>query len=140
MMRLAAERTDGSHPYLVTPAHTDWAREMLGPGKILAPEQGVVLLDDPAAARRAARDHLAVYLPLENYTNCWRRLGFGDDDLEDGGSDRLVDALVAWGDEEAVADRVRAHLDAGATHVPVQALGADPVGQLERLAPVLTSL
>ena len=140
MMRLAAERTDGSHPYLVTPDHTDWAREMLGPGKILAPEQGVVLLDDPDAARRAARDHLAVYLPLENYTNCWRRLGFGDDDLEDGGSDRLVDALVAWGDEEAVADRVRAHLDAGATHVPVQALGADPVGQLERLAPVLTSL
>jgi probable F420-dependent oxidoreductase len=140
MMRLAAERTDGAHPYLVTPAHTVQARETLGPGKILAPEQGVVLLDDPAAARLAAREHLSVYVPMENYSNCWRRLGFGDADLADGGTDRLVDALVAWGDEEAIAARVQAHLDAGATHVPVQALGADPVGQLERLAPVLTAL
>jgi probable F420-dependent oxidoreductase len=140
MLRLAAERTDGAHPYLVTPSHTEQARAALGPGKILAPEQGVVLLDDPAAARRVAREHLSVYLPWENYTNCWRRLGFDDADLEDGGSDRLVDALVAWGDEEAVAARVLAHLAAGASHVPVQALGADPLGQLERLAPALTTL
>ena len=140
MMRLAAERTDGAHPYLVTPAHTEWARAALGPGKTLAPEQGVVLLDDPAAARKAARQHLEIYLPWENYSNCWRRLGFDDADLADGGSDRLVDSLVAWGDEAAVAARVQAHLDAGATHVPVQALGADPLGQLERLAPVLTAL
>ena len=99
-----------------------------------------MVLDDPDAARAAAREHLAVYLPMENYTSCWRRLGFGDADLADGGSDRLVDALVAWGDEEAVAARVRAHLDAGANHVPVQALGADPLAQLERLAPILTAL
>ena len=138
MMRLAAERADGAHPYLVTPEHTATARATLGQGKILAPEQGVVLQDDPEAARAAARQHLAVYLPMENYTRCWRRLGFDDDDLADGGSDRLVDAIVAWGDEQAVAARVRAHLDAGADHVPVQALGPDPVGQLERLAPVLT--
>lgn len=140
MLRLAAERTDGAHPYLVTPEHTERARAILGPGKILAPEQGVVLRDDPAAARAAAREHLAVYLPLENYTRCWRSLGFGDADLADGGSDGLVDALVAWGDEDAVAARVRAHLAAGATHVPVQALGDEPLAQLERLAPVLTSL
>ena len=140
MMRLAAERTDGAHPYLVTPAHTADARETLGQGKILAPEQGVVLVEDTDAARAIAREHLAVYLPLENYTRCWRRLGFGDADLADGGSDRLVDAIVAWGDEEAVAARVRAHLAAGADHVPVQALGADPLAQLERLAPILTAL
>lgn len=140
MMRLAAERTDGAHPYLVTPAHTADARETLGQGKILAPEQGVVVVEDRGAARAIAREHLAVYLPLENYTRCWRRLGFGDADLADGGSDRLVDALVAWGDEEAVAARVRAHLAAGADHVPVQALGADPLAQLERLAPILTAL
>ena len=140
MLQLAAERTDGAHPYLVTPAHTTWARGILGPDRILAPEQGVVLSDDPTAARAAARAHLAVYLPLENYTRCWRRLGFGDADLADGGSDRLVDALVAWGDEEAVAARVVAHLEAGADHVPVQALGPDPVAQLQRLAPLLTGL
>ena len=97
MMRLAAERADGAHPYLVTPEHTATARATLGPGKILAPEQGVVLQDDPEAARAAARQHLAVYLPMENYTRCWRRLGFEEEDLADGGSDRLVDALVAWG-------------------------------------------
>jgi probable F420-dependent oxidoreductase len=140
MMRLAAERTDGAHPYLVPPAHTEEARATLGGAKILAPEQGVVLLDDPVEARRAAREHLAVYLPMVNYTRCWRRLGFDDADLADGGSDRLVDALVAWGDEEVVVARVRAHLDAGASHVPVQALGADPLGQLERLAPALAAV
>jgi probable F420-dependent oxidoreductase len=140
MLRLAAERTDGAHPYLVTPEHTAWAREILGAGKILAPEQGIVLADDPAVAREAARAHLATYLPMENYTSVWRRFGFGDEDLTDGVSDRLVDALVAWGDEDAIAARLRAHLDAGATHVAVQALGEDPVGQLERLAPALTSL
>jgi probable F420-dependent oxidoreductase len=140
MLQLAAARTDGAHPYLVTPEHTAAASAILGPGKILAPEQGVVLVADPEAARAAARAHLAIYAPMENYTRCWRRLGFGDADLADGCSDRLVDALVAWGDEEAVAARVREHLDAGATHVPVQVLGDDPLGQLERLAPILTSL
>lgn len=140
MMQLAAERTDGAHPYLVTPAHTAEARVTLGPGKILAPEQGVVLLEDPEAARRVAREHLAIYLPLENYTRCWQRLGFGDADLADGGSDRLVDGLVAWGGEDVIAARVRAHLDAGASHVPVQVIGADPLIQLRRLAPVLTAL
>ena len=77
---------------------------------------------------------------MANYTSCWRRLGFEEADLEDGGSDRLVDALVAWGDEQAVAARVGAHLDAGADHVAVQAVGHDPLGTARRLAPVLTSL
>jgi probable F420-dependent oxidoreductase len=140
MLRLAAERTDGAHPYLVTPSHTASASAILGPGKILAPEQGVVLAADPEAARAAARAHLAIYAPMENYTRCWMGLGFGEADLADGCSDRLVDALVAWGDEEAVAARVREHLDAGATHVPVQVLGDDPLGQLERLAPGLLAL
>lgn len=140
MLRLAAEQTDGAHPYLVTPEHTAWARGILGPAQILAPEQGVVLSGDAAAARAAARAHLAIYAPLPNYTRCWRMLGFGDGDIDDGCSDRLVDELVAWGDEDAIAERVRAHLTAGATHVPVQALGDDPLGQLERLAPVLNSL
>ena len=140
MLRLAAERADGAHPYLVTPEHTASASAILGPGKILAPEQGVVLDPDPVTARAAAREHLAIYTPLENYRRCWLDSGFTEEDVADGCSDRLVDALVAWGDEEAIAARVRAHLDAGATHVPVQALGADPLGQLERLAPVLAGL
>jgi probable F420-dependent oxidoreductase len=141
MLRLAAERTDGAHPYLVTPEHTAQARELLGPGKLLAPEQGVVLADDPETGRRLAREnHLAIYLPMENYVNAWRRLGFGEEDFADGGSDRLVDELVAWGDEAAVAARVRSHLDAGADHVSVQPIGPDPVGQLRRLAPTLLAL
>jgi probable F420-dependent oxidoreductase len=138
MLQLAGERTDGVHPYLVTPEHTAQAREIVGPGKLVAPEQGVLLADDAGTGRRLAREHhLSIYLPMENYSNAWRRLGFGDDDLADGGSDRLVDALVVWGDEAAVRARVDEHVAAGADHVALQALGDDSLGQLLRLAPAL---
>jgi probable F420-dependent oxidoreductase len=126
MLALAAEKTDGAHPYLVTPEHTAFAREQLGPDKLLAPEQAVVLETDPAEARRIGRAHLAIYLSLPNYVNNMRRSGFTDDDFAGGGSDRLVDGLVAWGDEAAIANRVRAHHDAGADHVALQVLPADP--------------
>ena len=141
MMRLAAERADGAHPYLVTPdAHRGGAgdaragedpRSRAGRGRFRT---------TPTRRARLPGSTSPSTSRMENYTRCWRRLGFGEADLADGGSDRLVDALVAWGDEQAVAARVRAHLDAGADHVPVQALGADPLAQLERLAPVLTAL
>jgi probable F420-dependent oxidoreductase len=128
MLALAAERARGAHPYLVTPEHTVKARSALGPDKWLLPEQAVVLESDPDQARAIARRHVSRYLDLPNYTNNWRRLGFTDDDLVGQGSDRLVDALVAWGDVEAVSKRVKAHLDAGADHVCVQVFDADPHG------------
>jgi probable F420-dependent oxidoreductase len=142
MLDLAGKRTAGTHPYLVTPDHTAVAREALGPGKLVAPEQGVVLETDPAAARAIARSHLAVYLGLPNYANNWKRFGFTDDDIAAGGSDRLVDALVAWGGEDAIVERVQAHRDAGADHVCVQVLtanlGALPLVEWRALAPALT--
>jgi probable F420-dependent oxidoreductase len=125
MLRLSARKADGAHPYLVTPEHTAAAREILGDGPILAPEQKVVLEKDPAEARRIARSYLAFYFSLPNYRNNLLALGFNDEDIEGQGSDRAVDALVAWGDEEAVAKRVQAHRDAGADHVCIQPLG-DP--------------
>jgi probable F420-dependent oxidoreductase len=126
MLALAAERTRGAHPYFVPPEHTRRAREIMGPKALLAPEQAAVLERDAATARTIARSHMGIYLGLPNYLNNLRRLGFGDDDFKDGGSDRLVDAIVAWGDVDAVAQRVRAHHDAGADHVCVQVLGPDP--------------
>lgn len=141
MLELARTRSAGSHPYLVAPEHTHAVRAALGPEALVAPEQAVVLETDPEVARRIAREHLAGYLGLPNYSNNWRRIGFTDDDLADGGSDRLVDALVAWGDEQAALDRVRAHRDAGADHVCVQvlgpALGTPAREQWRRLAPAL---
>lgn len=123
MLGLARDRTDGAHPYLVTPEHTASAREILGPDRLLAPEQMVVLETDPTRAREIARGTLAMYLPgLPNYANNVRRLGFTDEDLTAPLSDRLVDALVAWGDAESIAARVRAHHDAGADHVAIQVL------------------
>jgi probable F420-dependent oxidoreductase len=139
MLELARDRTHGAHPYLVTPAHTARAREILGSGPVLAPEQGVVLETDPARARAIAREHLTAYLPLPNYTNSWREDGFGDDDFADGGSDRLVDALIAWGDADAIAARVRAHHEAGADHVCIQPVVRDldrAVAELRALAPL----
>jgi probable F420-dependent oxidoreductase len=138
MLQLARDRADGAHPYLVPPAHTAIAREALGPDKLLIPEQAVLLEADPAEARRLAREHLAGYLQLPNYVNNLKRLGYGDD-LADGGSDRLADAIVAWGDEEQVAHRITEHLDNGADHVVLQPLGdiAGGLAQLERLAPVV---
>jgi probable F420-dependent oxidoreductase len=126
MLELARDKTDGAHPYLITPEHTALAREILGAGRILAPEQKVVLETDPDAARAIARQTLAVYVPgLPNYVNNLRRLGFTDDDLQDPPSDRLVDGVVAWGDVDAITARVQAHRDGGADHVAVQVLGDD---------------
>jgi probable F420-dependent oxidoreductase len=125
---LAAERSLGAHPYLVTPAHTRQARELMGPGPWLAPEQKVVLDSDPANARAIARASLAIYLRLPNYTNNLKREGFGDEDFESGGSDRLIDALVAWGDVDAILDRIAAHREAGASHVSIQVLNSTEGG------------
>jgi probable F420-dependent oxidoreductase len=141
MLALAAQRSDGAHPYFVPPEHTARARAILGPGPLLAPEQAVVLETDPSAARAIARAHMTMYLGLPNYTNNLRSLGYGDDDLRDGGSDRLVDAIVAWGDIDAVVARVGAHHAAGADHVCIQVLPADPralpLAEWRRLAPAL---
>jgi probable F420-dependent oxidoreductase len=143
MLELAKARAAGTHPYLVLPEHTAAARAALGDGPLVAPEQGVVLDTNPQTARATARKHLATYLNLPNYTNNWLRLDFTEDDLADGGSDRLVDALVVWGDEQAIADRVQAHRDAGADHVCIQVLtddqSSDGLEQLRRLAPALTA-
>jgi probable F420-dependent oxidoreductase len=142
MLALAAVAARGAHPYLVPPEHTGRARALLGPGALLAPEQMAVLDTDPERARTVARESLAIYLPgLPNYVNNLRRLGFTDDDLTPPLSDRLVDAIVVWGDEDAVRARVQAHHDAGADHVCVQVLpGVDPervAADYRRLAPAL---
>ena len=126
MLRLAAERAGGAHPYFVPPEHTARAREILGSDRLLAVEQAVVLETDSTKAREIARAHASRYLALPNYANNLRRLGFGDEDLVGGGSKRLVDAIVAWGDMAAVIDRVRAHQSAGANHVCIQVLPPDP--------------
>lgn len=143
MLDLAQRRSAGAHPYLAPVEHTRRAREALGAGPLLAPEQAVVLATDPAEARRIARIHLARYLQAPNYANNWRRLGFTEQDLADGGSDQLVDALVAWGDVEAIRARVAAHIAAGADHVCLQALTEDPAAipydQWRALAPLATS-
>src|SRR5919201_1746352 len=141
MLRLASECSLGAHPYFVPVEHTNVARKELGPGPLLAVEQAVVLADDAAAGREAAHRHMKRYLDLENYTNNLRRLGWGDGDLRDGGSDRLVDAVVAWGDPNAVDDRVGAHRSRGADHVCLQVLRVDikapPIADIERLAKVV---
>lgn len=144
MLELSKEKAAGAHPYFVPVEHTAVAREVLGTGPWLCPEQAVVLSTDPEVARAAARQHMATYLGLPNYTNNLRRLGWGDEDLADGGSDKLVDAIVAWGDEDAIVARVQAHLDAGADHVCVQVLDSEftalPLPQWRTLAPALLSL
>jgi probable F420-dependent oxidoreductase len=112
----------------------------MGEGPLLAPEQAFLLETDPGRARAKAREHTTYYLRLDNYRRNLLRLGFAEDELADGGSDRLVDAIVAWGDADTVCDRVKAHLDAGADHVCVQAVGADPLEELRRAAPALREL
>jgi probable F420-dependent oxidoreductase len=142
MLELARARAGGAHPYNVTPAHTATARAALGPTGLLAPERAVALTTDAERARALGRGHLAVYLALPNYTNNLRRLGFGDDDLAEGGSDRLVDALVAWGDPGAIRARLQEHRDAGADHVCIQVLSEDgffPLAVWRELAPALTA-
>jgi probable F420-dependent oxidoreductase len=126
MLRLAAERAQGAHPYFVSPEHTARAREILGSNRLLAVEQAVVLETIPAKAREIARVHTSRYLALPNYVNNLRRLGFSEEDLAGSGSDRLVDAIVVWGDMKAITDRIRAHQSAGANHVCVQVLPPDP--------------
>jgi probable F420-dependent oxidoreductase len=148
MLELAARRSGGAHPYNVTPEHTVTARAALGEGKLLIPEQAVALTTDASAGRHAGRTFLEHYLTLPNYANNLRRIGFSETDLADGGSDRLVDALIAWGDEAAIAARVQAHLDAGADSVCIQVVSDAEYGGMRvlhrdtwrALAPALTSL
>lgn len=125
MLRLAAERTAGAHTYFVPPEHTAQARSLVGPEPLLAVEQMVMFDTDAGRAREAARLHMAPYVRLPNYAGNLLRLGFDEQDLADGGSDRLVDAIVAWGTMDDALARVRAHLDAGADHVCIQVLGPD---------------
>jgi probable F420-dependent oxidoreductase len=145
MMALSSELADGAHPYNTTPEHTAQARTILGPGKLLSPEVWVLLETDRARARSAARRTLSRYLQLENYVNGWHRQGFSAADLAGGGSDRFLDAMVAWGDEDAIRARVKQHWDAGADHVCIQPIGQpdtqDPIGErvLDLLAPARRS-
>jgi len=141
ILRLAADRTAGAHPYLVPPEHTRLARSILGPGPLLAPEHKVVLETDPERARAVGRPKVRnPYLALSNYTGNLRRLGWSDADLAGGGSDALIDALVARGDADQVAAALTRHLEAGADHVCIQLLtepGADLMDGYRRLAPAL---
>jgi probable F420-dependent oxidoreductase len=139
MLALARDRADGAHPYFVPVEHTPVARQILGPDRLLIPEQALVLSSDAEQARSVARGHMTSYLRLPNYVNNLRRLGYSDEDVAGSGSDRLVDALVVWGDEDRVANRVREHLDGGADHVLLQPLGDldSAMAQLERLAPAV---
>jgi probable F420-dependent oxidoreductase len=127
MLELAAELADGAHPYNVTPEHTREARSIIGKNKLLCVEQAVILEQDPATARAIGRKFLGFYMGLPNYVNNWRRLGFGDTDFAGGGSDRLIDAVIAWGDEKAIRGRIDEHWQAGADHVCVQAVGTTAV-------------
>ena len=138
VLKLSAERSAGAHPYLTPPEHTAQARELIGPSAFLAPEHKVVLTaseDGADKARAVGRKALDIYLNLTNYLNNWKRLGFADEDLARPGSDRLVDAVVAYGTTDAIAARLREHLDAGADHVAIQVLtGRD------KLVPALAEL
>jgi probable F420-dependent oxidoreductase len=140
MLAMAGERSAGTHPYLTIPSQTREQRTTLGPGALIAPEQTVVLDTDPDAARRVARQFLNLYLGLVNYTTTMQRGGFTAEDVADGGSDRLVDALVVHGDAPVLAAAVRAHLDAGADHVcvQVQPANSDVVPALRAIAAELT--
>jgi probable F420-dependent oxidoreductase len=141
MLRLSAERTLGAHSYFVPIEHTTVARKELGAAPLLAVEQAAVLNDDPAAARTIARRHMKRYLELDNYVNNLRRLGWGDADLAEGGSDKLVDAIVVWGASTAIKARIDEHRKRGADHVCLQVLRADlkgsPTADLERIAKVV---
>jgi probable F420-dependent oxidoreductase len=139
---LSAERAAGAHPYLTTPEHTRQAREIMGTA-LLAPEQKIVLDDDPERARAVAREAVTFYLSLSNYTSNWRRLGFSEEDLAGQGSDHLIDTLVAHGTPASAATRIHAHLTAGADHVAIQALapeGTNPLDTYRRLADPLRDL
>jgi probable F420-dependent oxidoreductase len=126
MLEVARDRSVGAHPYFVDAVHTAHARFILGPNRLLAPEHAVVLETDPRRAREIARHYTSSYLTAPNYANNLRRLGFGDAELRDGGSDRVVDAVVAWGDVDTIERKVAKHFDAGADHVCIQVIPADP--------------
>ena len=136
MTELAASRTAGALPYNVTPEHTAWARGLVGPDKWLCVEQKVLLVKDPTKAREVARQAMARYMPATNYRNNWLRLGFTEADLADGGSNRFLDAMVAWGDESVIQHRIQEHFDAGASHVCIQPLHPEkqPLPDLDALA------
>ena len=138
MLELSAKRTRGALPYNVTPEHTARAAKILGPSKWLAVEQKVTLETDPAKARALGRKHIAIYLTLPNYLNNWLELGFTVDDFADGGSDRLVDAMVLWGDADTVKAGLRKHFVAGATHVAIQPVHAE--GDFATRDRILTAL
>lgn len=135
MLELAAELTRGAVPYNTTPEHTARARAILGPDKWLVVEQKVCLENDATRARQLARDELARYMGLDNYRNCWHSLGFDAADLDGGGSDRFLDAMVVWGDEDAIEERLGEHFDAGASHVCIQPV--HPPGDLASACRVL---
>ena len=143
MMQLARERSAGAHPYFVPVEHTKEARRVLGPDRLLAPEQAVVFATNREAARTVGDTHMRTYLSLENYRQNLVRLGWSEDDLTPPGSDRVFDAMVAWGEDEQIAHRVRQHHEAGADHVAVQVLtptpNRAPTEELRRLAPLLLS-
>ncbi len=140
MLELAAARSAGAHPYFVPVEHTARARDILGPGPLLAPEVAVVLETDPVRARALARGYASTYLGLPNYTQNLRTFGFGDEDIDGGGSDRLIDAVIPWGNAETLAAAVRSHHDAGADHVCIQVV-ADrqtcPLDEYRQLAALL---
>jgi probable F420-dependent oxidoreductase len=135
VLKLSAERSAGAHPYLTTPEHTAQAREIMGPSAFLAPEHKAILTTDADRAREVGRKALAIYLNLTNYVSNWKRLGFTDDDVKPPGSDKLVDATVAYGTAEQIAKRLNEHIAAGANHVPVQILGRQ-----DQLIPALAEL
>jgi probable F420-dependent oxidoreductase len=135
VLKLSARRSAGAHPYLTTPEHTATARELIGPDAFLAPEHKVVMTTDTEKARAVGRKALEIYFSLTNYLNNWKRLGFTDEDVAKPGSDRLVDAFVAYGTTDAIAARLKEHLAAGADHVPVQVLTSP-----EKLVPALAEL
>ena len=137
VLRLARQRAGGAHPYLTTPEHTKAARETLGAGKLLAPEQKVVLSADTGSARATGRAAVERYLGLTNYRRNLLRMGWAEADFDQGGSDRLIDALVLHGSAGEIAEGITAHLDAGADHVCVQPLGPDPLPALRALSEAL---
>ncbi|MTD57684.1 LLM class F420-dependent oxidoreductase [Amycolatopsis pithecellobii] len=139
VLKLAGDRTAGAHPAMVTPEHTRQARALLGEGPLLAPAHPVVLEPDAAKARAIAHEAIRNMLNLSNHRNSWRRLAFTDEDFANGGSDRLVDAVVAGGTPDVIAARLTEHLDAGATHVVVLSLGDDPLAAFRAVAQVLLS-
>jgi len=141
MLGLAATAAQGAHPYLVPPAHTKRAREVMGPDALLCPEHMVLAETDATKAREIGRNALKMYIRLPNYQNNLKQFGFVDDDFENGGSDKLVDAMVCWGDPEKIAAHLQEHLDAGANHVCIQSFRADGgMGPDEDLLQVLAGM